>query len=293
MPLTMNEAMQLHTLIDKLTVQADIGVGAAPPLPSPNTSTVAAPTGWTSTFRDDFRNGIDWSRWDSIFGHSDPNLNGCSLVSNNEIQWYVNHRDIILPDPWHTTDNGLVISATPIPATLQPDIGYDQADAHTRGQYRYFSGLLQNKQSFSQLYGRFEIECRMPAGPGLWPAFWLLPTSGNWPPEIDVFELLGHEPNRIYTTQHTAGRPNDHIEAWADFTSWHTIALEWEPDTLTLFIDGTEAGGGRIPNRVNEPMYMLINLAVGGAGSWPGAPDTSTQFPARFEVRRVEAFKRG
>ena len=36
-------------------------------------------------------------------------------------------------------------------------------------------------------YGEYELECIMPKGQGLWPAFWFCPI-GEAPPEIDVFE---------------------------------------------------------------------------------------------------------
>jgi beta-glucanase (GH16 family) len=35
-------------------------------------------------------------------------------------------------------------------------------------------------------------------------------------------------------------------------------------------------------------MYLLANLAVGG--TWPGAPDASTPFPATFEIDYIRAY---
>ena len=40
---------------------------------------------------------------------------------------------------------------------------------------------------------------------------------------------------------------------------------------------------------MKEPMYMLLNLAVGGNGSWPGAPDNATAFPADLKIDYVRA----
>jgi len=39
-----------------------------------------------------------------------------------------------------------------------------------------------------------------------------------------------------------------------------------------------------------EPMYLLVNLAVGG--TWPGAPDQQTKFPADFLVDYVRVWQR-
>jgi len=46
-------------------------------------------------------------------------------------------------------------------------------------------GLVSNKKKFG--HGYFEIECKLPTGKGLWPAFWMW-SFDSWPPEIDVFE---------------------------------------------------------------------------------------------------------
>jgi len=48
----------------------------------------------------------------------------------------------------------------------------------------------------------------MPQGQGIWPAIWMMPEDepfyGTWPKcgEIDIMELLGHEPDKIYGTIH-------------------------------------------------------------------------------------------
>lgn len=58
---------------------------------------------------------------------------------------------------------------------------------------QYGVGLVSSVEDFG--YGIFEIECKLPTGPKLWPAFWLWsPSGGTWPPEIDIFE--GYTDNR-------------------------------------------------------------------------------------------------
>src|SRR5258707_12455754 len=39
---------------------------------------------------------------------------------------------------------------------------------------------------------------------------------------------------------------------------------------------------------MKQPMYLLLDLAVGG--DWPGAPDASTPFPASFQIDYVHAY---
>lgn len=66
----------------------------------------------------------------------------------------------------------------------------------------YRSGLITTQNLFTQRHGYFEMRAKLPAGRGLWPAFWLLPAGGGWPPEIDVMEVLGHEPDTLHTSVH-------------------------------------------------------------------------------------------
>jgi hypothetical protein len=40
----------------------------------------------------------------------------------------------------------------------------------------------------------------------------------------------------------------------------------------------------------NHPFYLLLNLAVGGTGSWPGPPDSSTPSPAVMTVDYVRYY---
>ena len=47
----------------------------------------------------------------------------------------------------------------------------------------------------------------------------------------------------------------------------------WRADTITWLIDGNEVAQAATPADMHQPMYMLLNLGVGDAGSWPGAYD--------------------
>jgi hypothetical protein len=41
----------------------------------------------------------------------------------------------------------------------------------------------------------------------------------------------------------------------------------------------------------NHPFFLLLNLAVGGTGSWPGPPDSTTPSPALMSVDYVRWYK--
>ena len=61
------------------------------------------------------------------------------------------------------------------------------------------------------------------------------------------------------------------------------------PDSGRIALDGREVRRQPTPPDMNKPMYMLANLAVGG--SWPGAPDAGTRFPARLTIDYIRAYR--
>lgn len=224
----------------------------------------AAATGWQLVFEDDFNGqSLDQQKWTTAFPW------GRDRSSVGELQFYA-------PDAFSVDRGSLSIHARP----------------STGGTHAYDSGLISSHASFAPEYGRFEIRCKLPRGKGLWPAFWLLPLDTSWPPEIDVFEALGHEPDTVHMTAHWSdgGQHRQKGAAYSgpDFSSgYHTFAVEWSAEKMVWFVDGVERH--QVSNvSPRGPMYLLANLAVGGP--WPGAPDASTPFPATFDIDYIRAY---
>ena len=140
----------------------------------------------------------------------------------------------------------------------------------------YNSGLLTTAQSFAQQYGYFEMRAQLPAGQGFWPAFWLLPADGTWPPEIDILEMLGKDPTTAYFSLHSTTSPTTTmgVGLLPDLSKgFHTFALDWQADRMRWYVDGNEVAEAATPADMQRPMYMLLNLAVGDTGSWAGKYD--------------------
>lgn len=140
----------------------------------------------------------------------------------------------------------------------------------------YNSGLITTAKSFAQQYGYFEVRAQLPAGQGFWPAFWLLPASGGWPPEIDIFEVLGKDPTTAYFSlgSTTGSSGTNTVRMLPDLSvGFHTFGLDWQADRIKWYVDGNEVAEAATPADMHQPMYMLLNLAVGDAGSWPGQYD--------------------
>jgi beta-glucanase (GH16 family) len=174
----------------------------------------------------------------------------------------------------------------------------------------YTSARLQTKGSFAARYGRIEARIKLPAGQGLWPAFWLLGTdidSVGWPNsgEIDVMENLGQDPFTFYVsihgpqTRHGAlsyGTTTAIHSSTSLAASFHVYGMRWTPNRVEFWLDGsmyaaqspTSIGAGERWVFNGKPFYLLLNLAVGG--SWPGPPSGSTHFPATMLVDWVRVY---
>ncbi|MFI6099258.1 family 16 glycosylhydrolase [Lentzea sp. NPDC051213] len=168
------------------------------------------------------------------------------------------------------------------------------------GRCQYTSARLNTSGKFSQTYGHFEIRMKMSHGQGMWPAFWMMGTTGGgWPNngEIDVMENIGREPNTVHGTIHGPGYSGAG-GIGAGFTGprfadgFHTFRLDWAPNSLVWSVDNrvfqrrTPADlGGRQWVFNNRPFYMLLNLAVGG--DWPGAPNAGTPMPNTIVIDYV------
>lgn len=166
-----------------------------------------------------------------------------------------------------------------------------RADQRSWLGWKYTSGVITSFAHFQQAFGYFVMRARLPKGQGLLPAFWMIPSSGIWPPEIDIMESLGSDPTTVFMTNHLSdGTQSQSSFTGPDFSAgYHTFALLWTPTTLTWFIDGisrrTYSGAG-VPRL---PMYILANVAVGGI--WPGAPDSSTVFPLSMDIDYIRAYQ--
>jgi beta-glucanase (GH16 family) len=173
-----------------------------------------------------------------------------------------------------------------------------RAERRSREGQPYTSGVVSSHGKFTFTYGYAEARVRVPAGQGLWPAFWLVSEVPKSAQEIDVLEILGQETERVYTSLHWGmwdGSPGSHdFEGGAyqgpDFAKdFHLFAVDWSPSAVVWYVDGVERF--RMTEHVpNEPMYVIANLAVGG--QWPGYPDSSTPFPATCEFDYIRVYAR-
>ncbi len=235
---------------------------------------------YVPTFIEDFR---AFSTFDGRGGTWTTKFTwGRTNPRNEEQQIYVDRSMLKLLgsailDPFRIDDNGLSITANRTPPVLRKSLE----------DMPYMSGVVTTRNSFSQTYGYFEARVRVPEGKGLWPAVWMLPVNG-YPPEIDIMEILGNQPSSVYQTVHAPdGTSTSFRFELTDGSAFHTYGTKWTPAEIAFTVDGEVKT--RIPNTVNQPMYLLANLAVGG--KWPGEPDSYTRFPATMSLQFIHAYR--
>jgi beta-glucanase (GH16 family) len=248
-------------------------------------------SGYVLSFSDEFesldRYNGERGTWKTWYGNNDSSdIHSRSLPQSGQLQVYVDPEfrgsdgRTRSMDPFRVRNGVLYIEARPASANEQPSIWGRP----------FTSGLITTEPSFAQLYGYFEIRVQVPLGKGFWPAFWLASADGSWPPEIDIFEILGDQPNVIHQTVHGDSPLQDSyfdyhgIDASSGF---HTYGLEWTCTEISWYVDGVMTH--RAKNYVHKPMYLLVNLAVGG--DWPGAPDEETRFPGIMKVDYVRVYQ--
>ncbi|MCK6579251.1 MAG: glycoside hydrolase family 16 protein [Anaerolineae bacterium] len=239
---------------------------------------IDVPEGWSLVWHDEFDgDAIDESSWTYDLG--------AGGWGNGEAQHYTNR-----PENARIEDGMLVIEAR---------------QERYMGSY-YTSARLKTEGLREFQYGRIEARVRVPAGRGLWPAFWMLGSNireVGWPDcgEIDIMEYIGREPDLILGTIHGPGYSGAlGLSKWnrqeydiAD--DFHTYAIEWDENQITWFYDGdeystyTRADVGERDWPFDQPFFIILNLALGG--QFPGPIGLDVVFPTQYVVDYVRVFQ--
>lgn len=169
------------------------------------------------------------------------------------------------------------------------------------GPCRYTSARLTTSGKVTAGFGRIEARMKLPSGAGLWPAFWML--GANYPQvghprcgEIDVMELVGTEPSRVWASAHGPGYLGlstffDLPDGATFADDFHVFAVDRTPGSMVFSVDGVPyhtVTTADVPDHewvFDQPFSVILNLAVGGR--WPGEPTAETALPASMVVDYV------
>ncbi|MEW6998672.1 family 16 glycosylhydrolase [Colwelliaceae bacterium BS250] len=190
----------------------------------------------------------------------------------------------------------------------------------------YTSARLNARGKGDFLYGRAEISAKIPAGRGTWAAIWMLPsdpfkystsctenddwqgssTCDAWPNsgEIDIMEHVGFDMQNVHGTVHNKAyywanwqQRKSSIEAQTADQQFHRYAMEWTPETITIFFDNTpyffysNEGAGWEAWPFDHPYHLILNLAIGGMWGRAGGPIDDSIFPVKMEVDYVRIYQ--
>jgi beta-glucanase (GH16 family) len=252
------------------------------------------PGGWGLVWSEEFDepagtlpNPQHWS-----YELGDGSLNGIPGWGNEELQYYTDEAANAATDG----QGNMVLTVREADGSL--DCYY--------GPCEYTSARLISKRKAEFAYGRVEARIRVPEGQGLWPAFWSLGTDidlVNWPQtgEIDFMEFVGRLPNEVFGTIHgpgySGGQSFGNIYTFDEpvFNDYHTFTVEWEPDLIKWYVDGilyhSATPADLDPNEwvFNDPVFLLLNVAVGG--NFGGAVGDDLELPQSMTVDYIRVYQ--
>jgi beta-glucanase (GH16 family) len=160
----------------------------------------------------------------------------------------------------------------------------------------YSAAHLDSYGAFSQKFGFYEASIQSSAVGGTLTAFWLLPASGTWPPELDIEEIRGDFPNLAYMTYHYGQRNKQTQYVFTAPSSlgntFHTYAALLTQSTIVWYIDGVQRGQTTRQKGENAPLFPIFSLYTGTCGDgWAGCPGQTTGWSANAYVAWVKVWQ--
>lgn len=242
--------------------------------------------GYELVFNEDFDDPLDVSPWGP----------GTRWIAHTP--WHGDFGDAAFADP--TSDFPFTIKDGVLRIEARKDEEFARNDPWKRP---WRSGLLCSNDpkgnGFSLKYGYFEMRAKLPGGPGVWPAFWLVSSYDRTNPdagkdgaiEIDVIEYYGF-PNSYQSVVHI-WQPEPHRadgvmittkdnEVTSDF---HNYGCMVTPEWIIMYFDGVEVWRVKTPPEHNKPLMILVNLALGG-----GWPIDKVQSPTYMYIDWIRAY---
>ena len=215
---------------------------------------------WNLVFEENFN---DLNAWDIWYGGA----------YNEEIQLYSEEQLSI-------TDGILSIN-TQREKIIGPTLNKDD----TPKEFEYVSGRIESKELFGpkdtegEREYRFVSRLKLPAGKGMWPAYWVYgdpwPTQG----EIDILEARGSEPDRFQSNIFYGTKPGINInqQSEAFYTigqnlteEFHIYEMIWRHKSIDILFDGEVVHhykanrDNNIKNLFGTKQKLVFNTAVGG-----------------------------
>ena len=165
-------------------------------------------------------------------------------------------------------------------------------------------------EGYATQYGYFEIRMKLPdTGGGGYASWWLIGTQDDAGTdgtasvrngEIDVFETFFKSPGVLEPKVHPWNDPN--LEEWSgraelngspeDYVnSFHTYAMDWRPEGITFYVDGT-----KVAENMESPQYrmcMILSMYINSDFSGWDGPENHDPIEWLIDYVRVYKDKNG
>lgn len=188
------------------------------------------------------------------------------------------------------------------------------AKRESYGGKEWTSGSISGQTLQNLTYGRFDAKVKCPNVVGAWCGFWMVGSNfwkeyidGDrpinhgtiWPAcgEIDVQETMpGNATNsQANLWSYTGGSLGTGASSGViNVGDWHVYGLEWTDTYIAALLDGVEfkrwtfsSWDASVTQAYHLPFYMILNLAIGGAGGQP--LDTTEEMKMYVDWVRVYA----
>ncbi len=229
--------------------------------------------------------------WELIWEDHFNNLSSIWEVRNN----YDHYGE---PQVYTNRSNNVYISNGNLVLQMNEEL-YHCTDLHSdacnKEWYSYTSGCVESIGAYDIQYGLIQAKVKLPYGYGFFPAFWTLVGNsvspfGSNAAEIDIFEMLGHLPSNIITTNMHTCYPSGICEpsyyqesTMGTYTSYHIYSIAWSPSKIVWYVDGFPI---RISDNIGiiDPVKIILNFALYKYNP----PNSSTPFPSKMYVDFVK-----
>jgi beta-glucanase (GH16 family) len=246
--------------------------GNTPKSTSAASYTPSVTTGKRLVFSDEFnRSTLDSSKWVTCYDWRRSAETGCTNSGNFEQQWYTTDQLSI-----HTGQLFITANNKPIDVSVG---GQAKTFAYQSGMISSGRGGNDSSTRWAGTYGYYEAKLKF---------------GKQWPPEIDIAEFVGGKPNEILQTLHWQ-QDSTPLESSAaikgqDYSGgWHTYGLDWREDGIDWYIDGIKTRSYTGPHVPNQPMEIILNLAIGG--TLPGNATKATPFPQTLQADYIRVYQ--
>ncbi|QCR21029.1 Ig-like domain-containing protein [Pontibacter sp. SGAir0037] len=244
---------------------------------------------WEENFNGNTINPENWT-----FDFGDGCERGLCGWGNQELQYYTSR-----PENARIEDGNLVIEAR-----------------RENFQSRQFTSARMKSYGRVQFkYGTLEARIKVPdLKNGLWPAFWLLGSTGTWPAsgEIDILEMGAAKSiadnvvnKRMSSAVHwqSGGNKADYSREYTSSTDltneYHIYKMTWNSEAIRVYLDDIEVFAFNIEGAAaadleefHRTQYILLNLAIGGqfTGIY-GADGITAPLPAKMYVDYIRLYQ--